>query len=95
MNPTLITLLVTVLALAGLLYFVFVVRRQPDLGGRGLAGLTVLMFILAPVLLIVLWLQSDSAQNLSDSGFVSHPALVSSMGVATGVGGTLLSRYRG
>ena len=86
MDPTLITLLVTVLAFAGLLYFVFIVRRQPDPGAKGVAGLVVLMFLLAPVLVIVLWLQSDSGQKLSDTGFTPHPALVSSMGVATGVG---------
>ncbi len=51
-----------------------------------MAGLVVLMFLLAPVLLIVLWLQADSARKLSDAGFPPHPALGSSMGVATGVG---------
>jgi len=86
MDPTLITLLVTVLAFAGLLYFVFIVRRQPDPGAKGVAGLIVLMFVLAPVLLIVLWLQSDSAQRLSDTGFVPHPALAASTGEAAGVG---------
>ena len=86
MDPILITLLIAVLALAGLLYYVVIVRRQPDPGGRGMAGMITLLFVLVPVLLITLWLQSDSARKLSDTGFVPHPALAASMGVATGVG---------
>ena len=86
MDPILTTLLLAVLALAGLLFYVFIVRREPDPGGRGMAGLITLLFVLVPVLLITLWLQSDSAQRLSDTGFVPHPALVSTVGVAAGVG---------
>ena len=86
MDPILTTLLLAVLALAGLLYYVFIVRREPDFGGRGMAAMITLLFVLVPVLLITLWLQSDSAQRLSNTGFVPHPALVSTTGVAAGVG---------
>ena len=86
MDPILTTLLFAVLALAGLLYYVFIVRREADPGGRGVAGVITLLFVLVPVLFITWWLQSDSAQRLSDTGFVPHPALVSTAGVAAGVG---------
>lgn len=86
MAVTLVVFLVAILALAALLFYVFVVKQTPDAGGKGVAGLVLILFILTPVVLFMLWNQSASVDRLNDIGFSAHPALRPSVGMATGIG---------
>ena len=86
MAVTLVVFLVAILALAALLFYVFVVKQAPDAGGKGVAGLVLILFILTPVVLFMLWNQSASVDRLNDIGFSAHPALRPSVGMATGIG---------
>ena len=86
MDTSLLTLLGFCWALAAILYYLFVVRREVDLGGLGKSGLIILMFVITPVLVIALWNQSEAEVRLSRVGFNAHPGFVSSVGIATGAG---------
>ncbi len=86
MDPALITLVGLLVALAAVLYHVFVVRRADDAGGQGQAGLIVLIAVLVPIVGMVLWDQSGATARLAEIGFAPHPAFDSSVGVASGNG---------
>ena len=86
MDITLVVFLVALLALAALLYYVFIVKQSPDAGGKGFVGLIVILFILTPAVLVMLWIQTTSDDRLNEIGFRPHPALRSSVGLATGIG---------
>lgn len=86
MNPTLAMLLIGCLLYAAVLFYVFVVRRERDLGGLGKSGLLVLAGLLVPVIGFVLWHQSQSTARLAGLGFKPYPGFKHSVGVATGMG---------
>ena len=86
MAVSLVVFLVAILALAALLFYVVIVKRVPDAGGKGVAGLVLIVFILTPAVLFMLWNQSASYDRLNEIGFRPHPALRSSVGMATGIG---------
>ncbi|MGE0484499.1 MAG: hypothetical protein AB7Q81_10195 [Gammaproteobacteria bacterium] len=86
MDVTLLGLLAASVALAALLFHVFVVRRERDLGGQGKAGLIAVLGILVPVLVLALWHQSQAKGRLQALGFAIAPALGASVGAAVGGG---------
>lgn len=86
MDTSLLLLLIAGLGYAALLYYLLFVRSERDPAGWGLSGIMAMLFIIAPIIVIVLWSQSGAQQRLHDLGFVPHPKFVSSMGIATGVG---------
>ena len=86
MDVALLTFLALILALAALLYYVFLVKRAPDLGARGVGWLITIVCILVPVILFAFWNQSASGDRLKEIGFNVHPALQPSFGIATGIG---------
>ena len=86
MDATLLVLLLASLAFAALLaYFIFV-RREWDIGGRGRAGIFTILFVIAPVLVIAMVLQSGADTRLQEAGFVPHASFDSVSGVAAGLG---------
>ncbi len=86
MQASILSLLGFSLALAGLLFYLYVLRRESDFGGWGIAGLATILVLIVPVLLLVLWNQSEAEQRLRDIGFRPHPDFDSSVGLATGGG---------
>ncbi len=86
MEISLIIILSFTLLFAVLLYYVFIVKRKHDLGARGIAGMIVMIAIIAPILLMVLFNQSGAEQRLKEMGFNPHPDFTGSIGIATGSG---------
>ena len=86
METSLIITLGFCLSFAALLYYVFVVRNAMDLGDRGKASLFTTLFVILPVLVLVLWNQSESKDRLSEIGFTPYSGLISSVGVVSGGG---------
>ena len=75
METSLLTILVFCLSFASLLYYVFIVRNEVDLGARGKSGLFTILFVILPVLVIALWNQLESKDRLSEIGFNPYPGL--------------------
>jgi len=107
MELSLIIFLIICAAWAALLYYIFIIKKAPDLGAGGRSGIVVFTFVLIPFLAIVLWSQSGSDDRLAELGITPYPGFVSSVGVATGTGtnptwiyevteeeGTLLDFYK-
>lgn len=86
MQTSLILILVFSLSFAALLYYVFIVKRQLDLGGRGVAGMIVILVIITPIILMVIFYQSGAEQRLKKYGFNPHPDFTGSVGIVTGLG---------
>ena len=86
METSLILILGISLFYAALLYYLFIVKRLKDLGSQGVAGMMVILFVIAPIVLIVVFNQSGAEQRLKEYGFNPHPDFTSSIGVATGSG---------
>ena len=86
MEISLILILGVSLSFAALLYYVFVVKRQLDIGARGVAAMIAILVIITPILLMVLFNQSGAEQRLKKLGFNPHPDFTASVGVATGMG---------
>ena len=86
MSPVVLFMLMVFLVWATLLAYVYVQRRSADAGAGGRSALLTLMTVLIPVVLLVLWHQHQSVNRLEALGFVPHPGLHNSIGVATGSG---------
>lgn len=84
MDSRLVYLLIVCVLWAGLLLYVFVLRREPDPGSGGKSGLVVLTAVMIPLLGLALCQQSRSGDRLERLGFAIFPGLRSSVGVATG-----------
>jgi len=84
MNPTLVGMLVALLAMALALWYFFVVKGLDDHGGRAKGAAVTIACVLCPVLAFMLWDQHHAKGRLADTGIVLHPGLGPSMGVATG-----------
>jgi hypothetical protein len=50
------------------------------------AGFIFMTFGMIPCLIIALWLQSGAKERLARTGFVPHPSIKESVGIATGIG---------
>ena len=86
MQTSLILILGISLSFAALLYYVFIVKRQLDIGSRGVAGMIVILVIITPIILMVIFNQSGAEQRLKKYGFNPHPDFTGSVGIATGSG---------
>ena len=86
METSLILILSISLSFAALLYYVFIVKRQLDIGARGVAGMIVILVVITPILLMVIFNQSGAEQRLRKYGFNPHPDFTGSVGIATGSG---------
>ena len=86
MDLALLLILAFVLAYAGLLYYFIYVKKQPTTGPWGKSGIFISVFIIAPIIIIVLWFQSGAKGRLQEKGFTPHPGLNSISGIATGTG---------
>lgn len=86
MEPSLLAILVFCISFAALLYYVIFVRREARLSPWGKSGLITLLFVITPVLVAVLWFQSEAESRLERMGFNPYPGFVSSNGIATGSG---------
>ena len=86
METSLLVILIFCLSFAALLYYVFIFKKEMDLGDQGKAALFTTVFVILPILVIVIWNQFESKDRLSEIGFTPYPEFVSSVGVATGAG---------
>ena len=86
METSLFLILGLSLAYAALLYYIFIVRRQSDIGSLGVSAMMVMLFIITPIMLMAVFSQSGAEQRLKEHGFSPHPNFTGSVGVATGEG---------
>ena len=86
MDPTLVYFLVGCIVWAAVLFYVFFLRRAPEIGSGGKAGFVVVSFLLLPVLGIAVWHQHESYARLEEHGFSVHSGLESAIGIAVGSG---------
>ena len=86
METSLILILGISLSFAALLYYIFIVKRQMDIGSKGVAAMIVILVIITPIILMVLFYQSSAEQRLKKYGFNPHPDFTGSVGIATGSG---------
>ena len=86
METSLLIILIFCVSFAALLYYVFIFKKEMDLGEQGKAALFTAVFVILPILVIVIWNQFESKDRLSVIGFSPHPGFVSSVGVASGAG---------
>lgn len=84
MSPALLALLVICLLWFGVLIYVFIIRREPDLGAGGKSALLTIAFLLIPIIGFTLWQQLGSKDRLEQIGFVRYSGLGSSVGVLVG-----------
>ena len=45
-----------------------------------------MIFLMIPILIIVLWVQTSAQDRLSETGFIPHPAIEETVGVTAGFG---------
>ena len=86
MQNSLVWLFVFCLFMAGLSYYIGFVRPPRVLAWLSKAGFLIWLFLLTPILVYVLYQQSGSIDRLESTGFVAHPGIVESVGIANGVG---------
>lgn len=86
MDQALIYFLIGCLTWAALLYYLFVIRKAPDLGAGGKSALVVLTALLIPLIGFALWNQNESHARLEKLGFPVYSGFESAVGVATGAG---------
>jgi len=86
MDLSLIALLGGCLLLAALLAYVIFVRREHLIVSWGRSGLVTLLFMLIPLVVISLWYQAGAETRLEQIGFTRYPGVVSSSGLAVGLG---------
>ena len=72
MQASILSLLGFSLALAGLLFYLYVLRRESDFGGWGIAGLATILVLIVPVLLLVQAEQANAKLRIA-SPFSSFP----------------------
>ena len=84
MDLTIIVLLIVVVAFAAALYYLYIHKGWYDWGYRARASIIVLVGVLVPVLVMALWQQHHARDALAAHGVSIHPALGSSVGIATG-----------
>ena len=87
MDTTLLALLLASLAFAALLAYFILYRREYDIGGRGRAGIFIILFVITPVLVIAMVLQAGADTRLQQAGFMPHPSFGNVSGIAAGLGG--------
>lgn len=86
MQPELIVLLIFVLLLAAVGYYFGFINPPRMLAWLSQASFVTGAFLLAPVLIIVLYLQSGAGGRLLELDIVPHPALNHAIGIAVGIG---------
>jgi hypothetical protein len=72
--------------MAGLSFYIGFVRPPRVLAWLSKAGFIIWLFLLSPILGYVLYQQSGSIDRLESTGFVAHPDIEESVGIANGVG---------
>ncbi len=86
MNQTLIWFVIACLLWVALLYWIFIVRREPDLGAGGRSAIVIVGGLIIPVLIAALWIQSQSVSRLEKLGLTVFDGLGSTVGIAAGIG---------
>lgn len=84
MSPGLVFALVGAILAAGVLYYLYIVRRWPDWDAGARASIVVLVGVFIPILILALWNQHGAKDQLASHGIEPHPDLGPSIGVATG-----------
>jgi hypothetical protein len=88
MQTSLILLYIFCLVMAGLSFYLGFLRPPRPGTYLSKAGFIIWLFLLAPFLTWVLFQQHGSIERLEQAGFVAHPAIEESVGIANGVGST-------
>ena len=86
MDKSLILLLVFSFILSGVSYYIG--YKRPSNNFKWVAKISFLSvtFLLIPLLFIVLFFQSTAKSRLSETGFVPHPEIKETVGIAFGIG---------
>ena len=86
MQPTLIVLLFIFTVLAVLGYYIGFIQQARVLQSRSQTLFIIMTFVLIPLLVVVLRLQTGARRRLENTGITPHPAIRNAIGVTFGAG---------
>jgi hypothetical protein len=86
MQFSIIIILIFCIILAGQGYYSGYYRPTAILAWLAQAGFIFMTFLMIPILIIVLWLQSGAQDRLAGTRFIPHPSIEETVGIAAGVG---------
>ena len=86
MQRDLVLLLLFCLLMAGVSFYLGFIRPPRVVAWLSQAAFLVFTFMLAPILVYVLWQQGGAVERLEALGFAAHPSIVEAVGIANGVG---------
>ena len=86
MDYSLLTLFGVILLYVVILYYIFIIKRYRDFLSQGRASIFILLFLIVPVIIVVLYNQSNAESRLAQTGFKPYPGISRSVGVLTGTG---------